>query len=512
MYRKKVLLEIEMSSSNRRMVGESGMDRLNMFFDHALTGLKRQDESFYHILRRTANQQCGNQRDRMYAILSLSKDGDKYLAPAYEATVAQVYTQYAIKYIRQTRTLEWLNEASCRKHEAPEIAEEDTHWPSWVPNWKAPPRNEIVLRNYGEIADWYYASGMYDVFGGNPVIEAGKQDEAEEPDKKGLEGAQASSEARATTEDKEQEVTDEVASKFIDRYRSIIRPLAILCDTISNFESKPFSEMDYSEIMNFVRLGKARGTWEYYPNQLPLFNVLYRTSLMGIYPVNLGFGSIFPITESAFTTELAQGFLLQVACDFGYLLEIPPDISGLSLEGGFGQANVARYVWKTPMTNFDFRFWDEDTMRTVKGEPETSNFFTTPPDNYREFATFQSFVAARRNDDEVERYTNYWFLIHNWRTRVRDATKGRTLFRTKSGLIGLATNSCLKNSDWVTVLYGGKTPFILRQVSSLRDGTFHELVTDAYIYGLMEGEAVLRASRRKPDDKNESALVQLTIR
>ena len=70
------------------------------------------------------------------------------------------------------------------------------------------------------------------------------------------------------------------------------------------------------------------------------------------------------------------------------------------------------------------------------------------------------------------------------------------MFGTERGFIGLATNGSVKAGDEVVVLYGGKTPFVLRSAgrTAETDETEakirHRLVSDAYVYGLMDGEAI----------------------
>ncbi|KAF2676827.1 hypothetical protein K458DRAFT_410151 [Lentithecium fluviatile CBS 122367] len=429
----------------------------------------------------------------MYATLSLPKAGKPYPEPDYNAPVAEVYKQYAIEYIRRTGSLEWLNEASCRKHK---VAETKGYWPSWVPDWEALVRNEIVLRNYGEVKDWYSASRLYNIFGRNPVNEARQQDETDKTDEATVKGAGTAQEAQAITKDFE----DKDAFGIIDPYRSIIRPPGILCDTISKVASLLVLSMDYSQINRFAEQEQEHWTRGYYPKGLPIFNVFYKMSLMGIYPVNMGLSSVFPITKSDFTNDLARGFLLQVACDFGYLYDIPWESSGLSAEGGWGRANVARYERTTPRKRVDSRFWDLDTVRIAeKGDLGMSDCSASRAEDHEEFATFQSFIEARKKDDFETRVAHYWFLVHHWRTRVRDATAGRTLFLTKHGLIGLATNPYIKQGDLVTVLYGRKTPFILRHMESRIDASVQKLLNDAYTYGQMEGEAFTQASRWKHD-------------
>ncbi|GME53355.1 C4-dicarboxylate transporter/malic acid transport protein [Neofusicoccum parvum] len=67
--------------------------------------------------------------------------------------------------------------------------------------------------------------------------------------------------------------------------------------------------------------------------------------------------------------------------------------------------------------------------------------------------------------------------------------KGRVLFRIKGNLIGLSPQSTLPG-DQVFMLRNAHVPFILRTVSS---GAY-ELVGEAYVHGLMEGQATHEAT------------------
>jgi Heterokaryon incompatibility protein (HET) len=64
---------------------------------------------------------------------------------------------------------------------------------------------------------------------------------------------------------------------------------------------------------------------------------------------------------------------------------------------------------------------------------------------------------------------------------------GRCLFVTSSGYLGLASEG-VKAGDSVTLLMGGDVPFLLRRRS--RKPTHFRLVGEAYVHGIMYGEAI----------------------
>lgn len=68
---------------------------------------------------------------------------------------------------------------------------------------------------------------------------------------------------------------------------------------------------------------------------------------------------------------------------------------------------------------------------------------------------------------------------------VNTFTKGRTMFVTSEGHIGLTTANDLEVGDSIYLLKGGKIPYILRRVNG-QDSTFR-LARDAYTHGHMHG-------------------------
>lgn len=71
--------------------------------------------------------------------------------------------------------------------------------------------------------------------------------------------------------------------------------------------------------------------------------------------------------------------------------------------------------------------------------------------------------------------------FNNW---VNRASIGSSIFRTNKGYIGTGSRYA-RPKDLVCVLFGGQTPFILR-----RDEERYRFISDCYVYGIMEGEAL----------------------
>ncbi|KAI9738701.1 MAG: hypothetical protein M1834_008206 [Cirrosporium novae-zelandiae] len=82
---------------------------------------------------------------------------------------------------------------------------------------------------------------------------------------------------------------------------------------------------------------------------------------------------------------------------------------------------------------------------------------------------------------------------------VNLATSSRAFFITRKGYMGLGSlSTCL--GDFVTVLYGGKTPFVLRRRGGKHYYTF---AGERYVHGLMNGEGLKKMGEDpEVDDSN----------
>lgn len=89
---------------------------------------------------------------------------------------------------------------------------------------------------------------------------------------------------------------------------------------------------------------------------------------------------------------------------------------------------------------------------------------------------------VRPGQENVDK-ENYEQLVR-YGSAVFSATQGRRLFVTKKGYLGLCPRST-RLGDKVVVLFGGKTPYILRKVKKGQ----HEFLGECYVHGLMNGEA-----------------------
>ena len=67
---------------------------------------------------------------------------------------------------------------------------------------------------------------------------------------------------------------------------------------------------------------------------------------------------------------------------------------------------------------------------------------------------------------------------------LRQNARGRQLFTTAHGRIGIGPN-CTKEHDDIVVLFGGPWPFVLRKQES-----HHILIGHSFVHGIMDGESV----------------------
>ncbi|KAF2423016.1 HET-domain-containing protein [Tothia fuscella] len=93
--------------------------------------------------------------------------------------------------------------------------------------------------------------------------------------------------------------------------------------------------------------------------------------------------------------------------------------------------------------------------------------------------------TTRLVDEETEPgiQQGYWKDCVGW---IRETSFHRSIFSTGNGYVGLGSNA-LRVDDVVCVLFGGRVPFVLRPC-----GGYYQFVGDAYVHGMMDGEAMDR--------------------
>ncbi|KAJ4991777.1 ankyrin and HET domain-containing protein [Stagonosporopsis vannaccii] len=100
-------------------------------------------------------------------------------------------------------------------------------------------------------------------------------------------------------------------------------------------------------------------------------------------------------------------------------------------------------------------------------------------ESYRCFETWEEWFRGPRTTYQTSDYQ-----LRSITDSIASVSKGRTFCTTRKGLMGWVPKLS-RSGDVVAVLTGGRVPFILRP----HDG-FFEMLGDAYIHGIMDGEAL----------------------
>ena len=141
---------------------------------------------------------------------------------------------------------------------------------------------------------------------------------------------------------------------------------------------------------------------------------------------------------------------------------------------------VGKGIWKTALLYTNYRDSENDMfgyyMKLIKAD------------------WYQRFEAGELKGEELEKKNIKAYFADSVKSpqeygaiakKIWEICTHRALFVTSRGYIGLAPWNA-KVGDSVIVAQGGKTPFLIRE--STTAGT-HSLVGEAYVYGIMGGEA-----------------------
>jgi Heterokaryon incompatibility protein (HET) len=169
---------------------------------------------------------------------------------------------------------------------------------------------------------------------------------------------------------------------------------------------------------------------------------------------------------SALAPEDAQDFILQ--CQ-EMLLDCNSNYQGETY--AFGMTLIAGYAYANPQQDMD-EFED--------GKPTLEGFFEIAHQAYQEpLREFQALCETRSFADLVwsKKALSYFHMVCS-------AVRGRAFFTTYRGIFGIGPED-IQQGDMVVILYGTRTPLILRRVDDK-----WRLIGDAYIHGLMDGEGL----------------------
>ena len=86
-----------------------------------------------HLLMRARDSYAKDDRDKIYAILSLAPEDNIALKPDYSKSADEIYTLLAVCFIEKNRNFDVLSAIECRKYSL------KSKLPTWVPDWEVHP-------------------------------------------------------------------------------------------------------------------------------------------------------------------------------------------------------------------------------------------------------------------------------------------------------------------------------------------------------------------------------------
>lgn len=79
------------------------------------------------------------------------------------------------------------------------------------------------------------------------------------------------------------------------------------------------------------------------------------------------------------------------------------------------------------------------------------------------------------------------YIVRHWPKSIGFVNRGRTLFKTVKGMFGFGPVT-IQAGDVVTLLWGVRSPIILRPRESDDDASSFDFIGDAYVNGIMYGD------------------------
>jgi len=234
-----------------------------------------------------------------------------------------------------------------------------------------------------------------------------------------------------------------------------IRPSGIYCDRVSRVAPSYIENTNLPTVLHFlVNACGGKG----HPTGLPLLMVLLFTLNLDLGEIG---GSLFRLSQEK--VKYGDGSDI--------LSHQPTFLFILGTQNGF-------FHGKDPDLKSDYQFLPE-------GSEEAKKF-----PQYSTLKAFIDYMSPRKEEIAINQ-----FALNRDLGRQKWMTHGRRIFVTEEGYFGFAGPG-VKKGDHVAVLFGCKTPLILRPV-----GEEYCLVDECFIYGFMTGEAVSFASDAREDGK-----------
>lgn len=433
--RKMDIFKMELPPERLTMIQDANMECLMLFFNFSAGLSDKPASKLFQMLKWTASLSCSDPRDKIYSILGPAEDAKQYPPPDYSSGVVDVYTDFAHRQMLLDNHLSVLHEAGCRPG-SPTIYGSENPIPSWVPKWTIPPENHMPYHNR---SIYLGASAGIDV-NMSSVIAA----------------------SRSSLQ------VEGVLIDTISRVSKLDVPTLTIPDAIAFIENvdHKYNDDDYRNVTSYHHV---------HPTGLSLANVLFRTCLLNI---DLRFLTRLdldwdPYREDSviLARELLHGFMLRLVMDFGFV-------------AFKNTTEEEKSDLRIPPFDLDFEFL-----------PIGSRAATQLP-HLTTFQKYLQYLQQESNEkDATKQPSAFWQLLNMglFERHMGELIKGRKLFVTDKGYIGLTTNDEVKPGDMLVVLFGCDTPVVLRPIESDtsqgRAKTYH-FISDVFVHGLMDGEAV----------------------
>lgn len=416
-------------------------------FEKGETGSFKRLPDFLDVLNATRNRQATEPKDRIYAFLGHTTAVDEegpLVVPYYSQWDWIVFYQFVLTYIKRTRNLRILS-----------LVDHGKNLPvgfplSWVP-WCNP---SSYLRNFG------MSSGLYDASAGSkqsPTIQLGG-DRIEDLDiDQVLEDSPLleweyfmmwSSASEESIKIAHQKVFSNLMTRQISK-----RSFDFSLDTALSLYQPEESKLSVRGLI----LDEIRLVW-------PVFD---KTDI-ALHSFSKEIGPKKHFVEILCNSLPEDGFPSRYD---DYLLAL-----SLTLVGGVQGLNVAKEDLNMHRASFEAYRHAIQTSRVIISDTKEKTLETTGEMN----------ATMDKNPRQPS-------SISRWEKFMTDAVKAchhRRFFTTKSGFFGLGPEAMLgkgiePGKSIVAILFGANVPFILQKT-----GDTYCLVGEAYVHGVMNGEAV----------------------
>ena len=400
----------------------------------------------------TRERKATDPRDRLFALYGFLQDGDHNVAVAdYSKTTARVYHDFAYDYVMQSNCLDVLSEV-----EEPGMRGMK-HIPSWVPDWSSVTARTPLLRLANLLAVHQPRKLAYQAFGMTEVHDA---------------------------------------SSIFSPREDVLLLDAVCFDEVS-WVSEVLSQDTLASSENaqapLLRLwSDVVSHHDPYPTGIPAIEAFYKTLICGREEEDRHLENFVALWKSLHGDDggdletfcIGTPEMIQLLCRKSYGAEMVAQIH--DAKGAIDAMHLDTPVPATSAADSFFTALEMQNMPSGAHTPRSGQH------------------RAHLRHANAQRY----------RSLLLETMQNRVLFQTKKGYIGLGVHGT-EHGDIVSVLVGGKTPYVLRKTpvkekltykaprskaSSLKTHTLSaSLVGEAYVHGIMYGEALRREDETQWD-------------